>query len=148
MPEALQDYIDYCDNFMKAMGDDTYEAIANNFSSMHDSLSAEGNPNSGDNALALKDNFQDMQMFYNSFMGLYRGKLIDVFNWINANWPTNGNGEVTMDAIINAMLKADFNQLQKFIGIVDAYRVALWNAPFNAEMYAALARGFQTWPQY
>jgi len=53
---------------------------------------------------------------------------------------------VDMDAIINAMLVATFDELQKFIGIEDAYRVALWNAPFNAEFYAALARGFQKWP--
>lgn len=51
-----------------------------------------------------------------------------------------------MDAILNTMLGADFDQLQKFIGIVDAYRVAIWNAPFNAYFYGALARGFQKWP--
>jgi len=50
--------------------------------------------------------------------------------------------EVTMDNILSAMITADFEDLQKFIGIVDAYRVALWNEPFNAEFYAALARGF------
>lgn len=57
-----------------------------------------------------------------------------------------GGGGVTMDDIINEMLAATFPQLTKFIGIVDAYRLALWNAPFNAEFYASLARGFQQWP--
>lgn len=57
-----------------------------------------------------------------------------------------GVGAVDMDAILNAMLSASFTQLQKFIGIIDAYRVAIWNAPFNAEWYAALARGFEKWP--
>ena len=52
--------------------------------------------------------------------------------------------EVTMDNILSAMITAGFDDLQKFIGIVDAYRVALWNEPFNAEFYAALARGFMT----
>jgi len=47
-----------------------------------------------------------------------------------------------MDAILTAMITADFSQLQKFTGLSDAYRVALWNEPFNAEFYAALARGF------
>lgn len=56
-----------------------------------------------------------------------------------------GNG-VTMDAILSAMITASFDELQKFIGLVDAYRVAVWNAPFNADFYAALARGFQKWP--
>jgi len=50
--------------------------------------------------------------------------------------------EVTMDTILSAMITADFDELQQFIGIVDAYRVSLWNEPFNAEFYAALARGF------
>jgi len=50
--------------------------------------------------------------------------------------------DVTMAAVLSAMITADFDELQKFIGIVDAYRVSLWNAPFNAEFYAALARGF------
>ena len=70
----------------------------------------------------------------------------NAFYWIEDNWPTAA--EVTMDAILNAMLGAEFDDLQKFIGIVDAYRVAIWNAPFNAEFYASLARGFIKWPQY
>lgn len=49
---------------------------------------------------------------------------------------------VDMDAILSAMLSAAFQQIEYFIGIVDAYRVSLWNEPFNAEFYAALARGF------
>lgn len=79
----------------------------------------------------------------------YKGLLRDwkdAFEWINNNWPSNG--EVTMDAILTAMITSDFDELQKFIGLVDAYRVAIWNAPFNADFYAALARGFSTWPQY
>jgi len=51
--------------------------------------------------------------------------------------------EVTMDDVLSAMITSDFDQLQKFIGLVDAYRVALWHEPFNIEFYAALARGFR-----
>jgi len=51
-------------------------------------------------------------------------------------------GDVTMSAILSAMISADEEEYQYFIGIVDAYRVALWNNPFNAEFYAAIARGF------
>ncbi|MBA7524178.1 hypothetical protein ES705_16315 [subsurface metagenome] len=68
----------------------------------------------------------------------------DALYWIDDNWSV-GNG-IDMDAILNTMLVADFDQLQKFVGIVDAYRVAIWNAPFNANFYAALARGFEKWP--
>lgn len=51
--------------------------------------------------------------------------------------------EVDMDAILTAMITAEYEQLQSFIGIVDAYRVALWDEWFNTEYYAALARGFK-----
>ena len=61
-------------------------------------------------------------------------------------WAEAPPADINMDAILNAMLVSSFEQLQKFIGIEDAYRVALWNAPFNAEFYGALARGFQKWP--
>ncbi len=48
-----------------------------------------------------------------------------------------------MDSILNAMLAADYDQLQSFIGIEDAFRSAIWDQPFNAEFYAALANGFR-----
>ena len=50
--------------------------------------------------------------------------------------------DVTMSNILSAMVSADFTEFQTFIGFIDGYRVALWNEPFNAEYYAALARGF------
>ncbi|GAI68032.1 unnamed protein product [marine sediment metagenome] len=61
-------------------------------------------------------------------------------------WGAKGNGAngVTMSAILSAMIAADFDDFQSFVGIVDGYRAALWNKPFNAEYYAALARGFMT----
>ena len=73
--------------------------------------------------------------------GGIKGKVYAPLDWIDDNWP-DGDAEVTMDAILSAMITADFAQLQTFVGLVDAYRVALWNEPFNAEYYAALARGF------
>ena len=48
-----------------------------------------------------------------------------------------------MDTILNAMLQASFDQLTKFVGITDAFKSAIWDKPFNAEFYAALARGFR-----
>ena len=52
--------------------------------------------------------------------------------------------EVTMDDVLSAMITATSEQLEKFIGLVDAYRVSLWSEPFNIDFYAALARGFKT----
>jgi len=51
---------------------------------------------------------------------------------------------ITMDAIISVMLSATEDEYRSFIGLVDAYRVGLWNKPFNSEYFAALARGFAT----
>lgn len=60
-------------------------------------------------------------------------------------WYLDNCAGADMDSILNAMLSASQEEFTKFIGIVDAYRVALWDAPFNEEFYAALARGFKTW---
>ena len=53
---------------------------------------------------------------------------------------------ITMDDIINAMLVADPDQIEYFVGIADAYRVAMWDRPFNEEFFRALAEGFKIWP--
>lgn len=66
-----------------------------------------------------------------------------IFSLIDDNWPSDG--AVTMDAIVSAMLGANESQYTYFVGLIDAYRSALWDAPFNAEFYAALARGFKLW---
>jgi len=71
----------------------------------------------------------------NTFVTQWR----DALYWLDDNWPSNG---VTMDAILTAMATASFDELRTFMGVTDAYKAAVWNAPFNAEYYAALARGF------
>jgi hypothetical protein len=83
-------------------------------------------------------------MWTSGYVGTITYQLKKMFTGIRTNWPTGG-AAATMDDILNAMLGATFAQLQQFIGIEDAYRVALWNAPFNADFYAALARDFVSW---
>lgn len=58
-------------------------------------------------------------------------------------WSGQGGSAIDMDDILTAMLAATYDQLQKFIGIEDAYRSAIWDQPFNSEFYAALANGFR-----
>jgi len=62
------------------------------------------------------------------------------------NCVSGGEYELTMDKMINTMLMADPSEVTYFIGLVDAYRQSIWNAPFNKEFYSALARGFMQWP--
>jgi len=73
----------------------------------------------------------------------FKGKLNTALTWINDNW--GGGGSMTMADILNSMLAATFEELTSFMGITQAYKVAVWDAPFNEEYYAALARGFKTW---
>jgi len=70
------------------------------------------------------------------------GRLLSMFDYLNEGI---GGGDVTMAAILTAMMSATFEELTEFMGITQAYKVAVWDAPFNEEFYAALARGFQTW---
>jgi len=58
---------------------------------------------------------------------------------------TISEGGVDMPGILAAMMQSSNDEYKQFIGIVDAYRMALWNQPFNVEFYAALARGFANW---
>lgn len=59
-----------------------------------------------------------------------------------------GSDEFTMDVLLSTMLDASFEQLTSFMGITKAYEIAVWDAPFNEEYYAALARGFKEWGVY
>lgn len=74
----------------------------------------------------------------------YAGYGYAPFDYVGPWWWyfTNCIGEMGMDAIINAMLNAEPDQIRYFVGLVDAFRQSIWIKPFNQEFYAALARGF------
>ncbi|MCP3678962.1 MAG: hypothetical protein GY782_01160 [Gammaproteobacteria bacterium] len=56
-----------------------------------------------------------------------------------------GGGGASMADILTAMMSATFEELTEFMGITQAYKIAVWDAPFNEEFYAALAQGFRKW---
>lgn len=145
MPEPLRTYItDYhnrCYEYSVIL-----QNLYNDTLSLSDSLIAEGCPSSGGCVANMAVHIWEMRNKFAYGSTSVRYPNVTALLWINDNWPSGA--EVTMDAILTAMLKADFSELEKFVGIEDAYRVAVWNAPFNAEFYAALARGFQKWPQF
>ncbi len=70
---------------------------------------------------------------------------IDALELISANWPEE-TVAVDMDSILSAMVTAEPDQVQYFVGLVDAYRQSIWDRPFNKEFFASLARGFEQWP--
>ncbi len=69
------------------------------------------------------------------------GRLLAMFDYIDDNL----SGGVDMASILTAMLAATPEEITQFMGITQAFKVAVWDAPFNEEYYAALARGFKTW---
>lgn len=54
--------------------------------------------------------------------------------------------EFDMSALLSAMLTADPDEIQQFVGITDAYMQSIWNRPYSREFFAALGRGFMEWP--
>jgi len=79
----------------------------------------------------------------------WRYRLIRLLSWCDDRLVVveeAGGAEVDMAAIINAMLTADNDQVEYFIGLVDAYRLGIWDKPFNQELFRALGQGFRTWP--
>ena len=146
MPPALQSLINDTDTQLKAIGDIYFDGLYDNMLTLHDWLDAEGCPNSADVVLSMRWHVGKLRDKYSTAVGSYRIRLINTLQWINDNWPVDA-AEIDMDAILAAMVVAEPDEVTYFIGLVDAYRSALWTQPFNAEFYAALARGFmQKWP--
>lgn len=71
-----------------------------------------------------------------------RSALFESFYWLGQEAGGGASYVLTMDDILSVMLSATDEEYAKFIGLVDAYRIGLWNKPFNSEFYAALGRGF------
>ncbi len=52
---------------------------------------------------------------------------------------------LSMADILNTMLTADPYQVEYFVGLMDAYRLSIWDKPFNQEFFNALGEGFKQW---
>ena len=53
--------------------------------------------------------------------------------------------DLTLNDILAAMLTATPDQIEQFIGTVDAFRTSMWNRPFDTEYFALLAKQFAQW---
>lgn len=145
MPAELDLLIDNLDTAWQSMYLNLYTPIKQGFELLGDAILANNWVNAHAYCDSLASNwntgFRNSWTLSSSF---YRYYTLQILRWINDNWTVGG---ATMDDILNAMLGASFEQLEKFTGITEAYHIALWNAPFNADMYAALGRGFAKWPE-
>lgn len=143
MPEPLTTYVtNWRTCYLNLWSE--FNNLYNDCYNLGTQLNTEGNPNSSQSAYNMATHILNIRNYFASGSDTLYGRMYTAMNWVDNN--IGGGGEVTMDAILSVMITSSFEDLQKFIGIVDAYRVALWNAPFNADFYAALARGFQKWP--
>jgi len=140
MPEPLTTYIQNVVDAFTACGVEMFQYRSDLYN-LRTQLIAEGNPDSGAAAYEMYvEWFQFESDFYASPTSL-QSTLHVALKWIDDNWAVGG---LTMDDMLTEMLSATPEQLTKWMGITDAYKVAVWDAPFNAEYYAALARGFKT----
>ena len=108
---------------------------------LRNDLQTDGNPASyiGCNNMAI-----DMGAVRNNWgagSSTLQGRLLSMFDYLNDGI----GGDVDMAAILTAMLAATPEEITQFMGITQAYKVAVWDAPYNEEFYAALARGFKVW---
>ena len=62
-----------------------------------------------------------------------------------ANKDASADYELTLFKMVNAMLDGLPPEIELFVGITDAYRQSIWNRPFNQQLFANLARSFETW---
>jgi hypothetical protein len=105
-------------------------------------LQNDGNPQSYTQCSQLAIDLGAVRNNWGGGSSTLGGRLLSMFDYLNGGI---GAGDVTMAAILSAMMEATSKEIEEFMGITQAYKVAVWDAPFNEEFYAALARGFKTW---
>ena len=120
----------------------TMDATADDFRDLAASLTGEGNPTSGSVAYLLELKFNSFRQKWGGGSSTIVGRIKGCLNHLEGEM---GGGEVDMASILTALLAATPDEIAQFIGIVDAFRVSIWNRPYNEEFYAALARGFTQW---
>ncbi len=119
-----------------------WNGVVQECTDLQNALTLDGNPNSASAAYQFSLDLGAVRNNWGGGSSTLGGRLLSMFDYLNANI---GGGEVDMASILTAMMSASFEELTSFIGITQAYKVAVWDTPFNEEFYAALARGFKTW---
>jgi len=122
MPLDLQNYIDDTNTQLKAIGDIYFDGIYDSMLSLHDWLDAEGNPNSADVVLSMRWFVGKLRDKYSTAIGSYRIRIINTLQWINDNWPEDGDIEIDMNMILDALWHAEGGQPMTFILYIDAMR--------------------------
>jgi len=109
---------------------------------LKDALWNDGNPQSYTAAHNMAVDMGAVRNNWGAGSSTLQGRLLSMFDYLNDGL---GGGDVTMEGILAAMMAATPEEIVQFMGITQAYKVAVWDAPYNEEFYAALARGFKVW---
>lgn len=144
MPSALNTKIRQLETEMQLYHND-FSLLYQHCYNLQTYLAAEGNPNSATAAGGMAIDLQRMFAHWATGTTSIKYNLIWALDYINNNASFTGPGSFDMATMLSAMLEATFSELTSFMGITQAYKVAVWDAPFNEEYYAALARGFREW---
>lgn len=142
MPAALQSLINDTNTQLKAIGDVYFDGIYDSMSSLHDWLHAEGNPESADVVLSMRWYFGKLRDKYSTSIGSYRIRLINTLQWINDNWPEDGDGAIDMSMILDAMWACKKHQPLLFIPMIDAMRGSIWNKTVTEEWMSNALKHF------
>lgn len=119
--------------------------LYNDVLALQTGLLADGAPNAANAAGNMAIHLWNLRGQFAYGSDSIRYWLVKTLQYIDSNAFNGGGGGVTMADILAEMMSASFEELTSFMGITQAYKVAVWDAPFNEEFYAALARGFKTW---
>lgn len=144
MPAPLNSKIRVLETEMQLFAND-FSLLYQNMYNLSTYLNLEGNPLSSTYANAMGNSLFLMYGHWVTGSNSIRTSLIWCLDYINNFGFGGGGGGITMADILAEMLSATFEELTQFMGITQAYKVAVWDAPFNEEFYAALARGFKVW---
>ncbi len=142
MPVALQNLINDANTQLKAIGDVYFDGVYDSCTSLHDWLDAEGNPNSADVVLAMRWYFGKLRDKYSTTSGSYRVRLINTLQWINDNWPEDGETEIDMSMILDAMWDCQKHQPLLFIPMIDAMRGSIQEKTVTSQWMADALRHF------
>lgn len=142
MPYDLQVYINDTNTQLKAIGDIYFDGLYDSMLSLHDWLDAEGNPNSADVVLSMRWFVGKLRDKYSTVSGSYRVRLINTLQWINDNWPEDGETEIDMSMIIDAVWAAKPHQCLLFIPMIDAMRGSIMNKTVTEDWMSRALKHF------
>lgn len=93
--------------------------------------------------IALGDNYSTLVRADLCDSGGVKGKTHQSLDWIDDNWPANGEpAEVTMSAILDAMWGAEPHQCLLFIPMIDSMRGSIQEKTVTSEWMSNALRHF------